>query len=538
MVGTHDGQSTKVMGYNEAKFIQLNIIFSLHKSSTTMNRLLWFISILFTVQQNAFSQTSPDTVCILQLNDVYEIGPLSQGQVGGMARVATIVKQHEAKYQTFVVLAGDFVSPSVIGTTMVEGQKVNGRHMVDMMNLAGVDLVTFGNHEFDIPDSSLQQRINESQFAWVSSDVLHKSKSGNVSPYYKIKSDSSAIPTFVLLPSTHGQFTIGIISATRPSNPQQWVVYKDNYKYFKKAWKQAKRKSDVVIGLTHLAITDDEHLLRKLKRIPLIMGGHEHKRNYVLVRKAAIAKADANAKSMYRHLLFRDRNSGKIKIVSDLLEVDSTILPDPVVDTAVKARENRAYASFRKLGLDPTAVVYHTTEPLDGTEENIRTRQTNLGSLIAQAMLAAAPSTKVAVYNSGSIRIDDMIEGVVTQLDVIRTLPFEARLIEVALSGSVLNRMLTTSDSLKRSGGYLQHSANITFDSSHWLINGLPVEEAKTYRIVSNDYIFSGREKGSMAFLKEGAPGIFSIARFNSAGDPRSDLRLAVVKYLSSIDTN
>ena len=88
-----------------------------------------------------------------------------------MARVATIIKQHESRYQTFVVLAGDFVSPSVIGTTKIDGQKVNGRHMVDIMNKAGVDLVTFGNHEFDIPEDDLQQRINESQFAWLSSDV-------------------------------------------------------------------------------------------------------------------------------------------------------------------------------------------------------------------------------------------------------------------------------------------------------------------------------------------------------------------------------
>ncbi|MCW3092126.1 MAG: 5-Nucleotidase protein [Ferruginibacter sp.] len=504
-----------------------------------MKQFVCILAAAFLTHPAAFSQTAADTVCILQLNDVYEIGALSHGQVGGMARVTTIVKQHEARYQTYVVLAGDFVSPSVIGTTTVEGQKVNGKQMVDMMNLAGVDLVTFGNHEFDIPDSDLQQRINESHFDWVSSDVLHKDTTkGIVSPYYKIKPDSVAIPTSVLLHSAHGQFTIGIISATLPSNPQPWVVYNDYLQSFKKAWEKTQPQSDVVIGLTHLALDSDRHLLRELIHVPLIMGGHEHKHNLVTVGEGVIAKADANAKTIYRHLLFRDGASGKIKVVSELLPVDSTVMPDPLVDAAVKVWEEKAYAAFRKLGLEPDSVVYHIKVPLDGTEEHVRTSQTNLGSLIAQAMLAAAPTTQAAIFNSGSIRIDDMIEGVMTELDVIRTLPFGGKLYEIELTGAVINRMLTVSESLKTSGGYLQHSKNISFDSAHarGIINGVPVKDAKTYRIVGNDYLFSGKEKGKMDFLKEGAPGIISIQRFTSPGDLRADLRVAVVKYLAGLE--
>jgi 5'-nucleotidase len=38
----------------------------------------------------------------LQLNDVYEIAPLIHGRTGGMARVATIIKQYKARYKTFL----------------------------------------------------------------------------------------------------------------------------------------------------------------------------------------------------------------------------------------------------------------------------------------------------------------------------------------------------------------------------------------------------------------------------------------------------
>ena len=500
-----------------------------------MKRHLWIIAITFFIHHSILAQASRDTICILQLNDVYEIGPLNQGKSGGMARVATLVKQHEIRYQTFVVLAGDFVSPSVIGTTKIDGQKVNGRQMVDIMNKAGVDLVTFGNHEFDIPENDLQQRINESQFAWVSSDVLHKNSNGTVLPFYKTKPDSTVIPTYFLLSSAHDQFKIGIVTATIQSNKQPWVEYTDNLRSIKKAWKQVRRQSDVVVGLTHLSLDEDEKVLHKLKRIPLIMGGHEHQHNYVTVGKGAIAKADANAKTIYRHLVFRDGKRGKIKIISELINVDTTVMPDPVIATAVKEWEDKAYASFRAIGLEPEAVVYHTKEPLDGTEASVRFKQTNLGNLIAQSMLAASPQADAAVFNSGSIRIDDMIEGVITQLDVIRTLPFGGKLCEVDLSGALLNQMLNTGNSIKGLGGYLQLSTNVSFDGTNWLLNGTAIDSSKTYKIVSPEFLFSGAEKG-LEFLKEGNPGIKSLKRFDAPGDIRTDLRLAVVKYLSGLE--
>ncbi|MEO6452914.1 MAG: bifunctional metallophosphatase/5'-nucleotidase [Ginsengibacter sp.] len=500
-----------------------------------MKRYLRVFSIVFFITPSAFTQSVHDTICILQLNDVYEIGPLNQGKSGGMARVATLIKQYETRYQTFVVLAGDFVNPSVIGTTKIDGQKVNGKQIVDIMNKTGIDLVTFGNHEFDIPENDLQQRINESQFAWVSSDVLHKNFNGTVSPFYKTKPDSVVIPTHFLLSSLHDQFKIGIISATIQSNKPSWVEYNNILLSVKKAWKQVRRQSDIVIGLTHLSLAEDEKVLRKLKHISLIMGGHEHEHNYVTIRKSTIAKADANAKTLYRHIIYRDGRRKKIKIISELINVDTTVVPDPMVTAAVKEWEEKAYASFRSIGLEPDAVVYHTAEPLDGTGESIRNKQTNLGSLIAQSMLAASPQAEAAILNSGSVRIDDVLEGVITQLDIIRVLPFGGKLCEVDISGFLLNQLLVKSNSMKGLGGYLQLSANISFDGTNWLLNGTAIDSAKTYKIVSAEFLFSGAEKG-LEFLKEGAPGIKSLNRFDAPGDIRTDLRLAVVKYLSGLE--
>ncbi len=68
------------------------------------------------------------TVTFVQINDVYEIAPLQNGKVGGVARVATLKKQELAKNpNTFLVMAGDFLSPSVYNSLKYEGQRIRGK---------------------------------------------------------------------------------------------------------------------------------------------------------------------------------------------------------------------------------------------------------------------------------------------------------------------------------------------------------------------------------------------------------------------------
>ena len=84
--------------------------------------LLLLVVLLFsacagTKQSTQNSAAKPFEFTILQLNDVYEIAPLEGGKVGGMARVATLLRQLEAENpNTIAVLSGDFLSPSFMGT--------------------------------------------------------------------------------------------------------------------------------------------------------------------------------------------------------------------------------------------------------------------------------------------------------------------------------------------------------------------------------------------------------------------------------------
>ena len=120
--------------------------------------------------------SAPDSmirVTLLHLNDVYEIAPLQSGRYGGLARVATIRKRLvEVNPHTYTVLAGDFVSPSALGTAPLGDGRLDGKQMVAVLNVLGLDFATFGNHEFDLKRESFYQRLAEARFTLVSSNTL------------------------------------------------------------------------------------------------------------------------------------------------------------------------------------------------------------------------------------------------------------------------------------------------------------------------------------------------------------------------------
>jgi hypothetical protein len=71
--------------------------------------------------------SSGDTLCLIQINDIYEISPLQNGRVGGIARIATFIDECERRYDTKVLVAGDFISPSVMGTDSVGSELLSGK---------------------------------------------------------------------------------------------------------------------------------------------------------------------------------------------------------------------------------------------------------------------------------------------------------------------------------------------------------------------------------------------------------------------------
>jgi 5'-nucleotidase / UDP-sugar diphosphatase len=491
--------------------------------------------------QNTSQKLSPNEVqiSIVHVNDVYEISPLEGGKVGGMARLATLKKEITQKNpNTITILAGDFLNPALISTFKHEGKSIKGRQMIEAMNAVGFDWVGLGNHEFDLDEEDLQKRINESNFNWLASNVL-QNKKGNLEPFGKTLSDVK-IPfqktTILTFKNPSGKVVkMGMFSVVLPSNKKDYVWYSDFFEAAQKNYDILRPQCDFVVAITHLNKADDAKLAEMLPDVKLLMGGHDHDNMIERINGVIIAKADANAKTAYIHNITYNTETKNILINSDLRTIDESIPMDSAVAVVVKKWDNIMDVALKKVGMDRNDVVAQLTEKLDGRETPMRNTHTNLGDLIAKAMTASASKpVDCTVFNSGSVRIDDQLSGQITQLDIMRILPFGGKIVEVSLKGRLLERILETGLKNKGNGGFLQWD-KITHDEAknEWFINGKLLDVNQDYYISIPKFMMEGKET-NFGYLTAQNPDVLKITAPDEkdSGDIRNDVRKVLIAYL------
>ncbi|WGH76372.1 bifunctional metallophosphatase/5'-nucleotidase [Tenacibaculum tangerinum] len=480
------------------------------------------------------SKTNKVYFTLLQLNDVYEIAPIQGGEYGGMARVATIHQELlKENKNTMLVLAGDFLSPSLLGTMKYNGDRVRGKQMVEVMNAMDFDLVAFGNHEFDLSYTHLQKRLNESTFEWISANVLH-AIDGKHASFYKVVNGKkqplkdSYIKEFQNTDGT--MLKVGFISVCIPSNPKSYVYYKDMYKEIVRSYNDIKNKVDVVIGLTHASLAQDKKIAALLPNVPLIMGGHEHTNSYDKVGNVVITKADANAKTVYIHKFEYNPNTKEVHFKSELKEVNKSIpfnaKVKAVVDTWQVVLENR----IGEVVTTPYEVIYKTKTPLDARESTIRGRQTNMGKLIAASMSSAYNNeVDCALVNGGSVRIDDVLAGEINTVDIFRVLPYGGKILKVEINGSLLKRVLDFGVNASGTGAYLQRF-NATKENGEWILKNGKLQENKNYTVAFSDYLLKGLDIPILSNKSKEVLHIYTPKKEEVA----YDIRKAVVNYLKN----
>ncbi len=471
----------------------------------------------------------------LQLNDVYEISPIQGGKFGGMARVEAVHKALlKENPNTMMVMAGDFLNPSLLGTIKVDGERLRGKQMIDVMNFMNFDLVAFGNHEFDLSFNDLQKRLNESNFEWVSGNVMHN-KNGRSFFFNKVV-NGKKLPvndTFVqdVIDADGTKITIGFISVCIPSNPKDYVSYGDIFIEAERTYNELKDRVDIVFGLTHMKIEQDKQLAQMLPNIPLIMGGHEHTNSYETVGNSIIAKADANAKTVYIHRIRYNKLTGKTVIKSELKEINKTILPDKEVGDIVNKWKKILNQKITEIVTNPDEVIYTATVPLEARDTPIRSTQTNMGVVITKAMsFAFNNEVDCALVNGGSIRIDDMLEGEINAIDIFRVLPYGGNILKVYIKGSLLKKVLDYGLNAAGTGAYLQRY-NATKVGEEWQIQNLPIDEAKIYKVAFSDYLLKGFD---IPFLSDKNSEISIIYKPTKA-ELAFDIRGAVIQYLKTL---
>ncbi len=485
-------------------------------------------------------------VTFLQMNDVYEISPSLSDNSGGLARVATLRKELMAQNpNTITVLAGDFISPSVIGTLKFEGKRIRGRQMVDVLNTLGLDWVVFGNHEFDYDDlADLQARLDESKFSWLAGNVRLKGNTWTQQFFKNRNGGTEIIPdnTVIHLKDADGTtLNLGMFGVLVDTGKKPWAEYSDWQTSAQKSYAELQPKTDVIVGLTHLNVADDKKLAALLPSVPLIMGGHDHDNQIHKIGNSIVAKADANAKTVYVHTLRYDKNKHTATVKSVLRKIDGKIADEPTTAAAVAQWEKIKNESLGSAGFDPAKTVTTLKQSLDCRDAITRHMPAPVGEIITGAMQSVSKNKpEVVLLNSGSIRVDDVLSGTLTELDIVRMLPFGGAIVEVEMKGSMLRKTLDTGLANKGAGGYLQTSGVRKDEASgKWFVGNNALDDNKLYHVTLPEFLLTGNEL-NMGFLKATLDNgkstnadmpVILKPDSKDKSDLRNDVRLALIDY-------
>ncbi|MBN1203679.1 MAG: bifunctional metallophosphatase/5'-nucleotidase [Myxococcaceae bacterium] len=431
---------------------------------------------------------------LLHLNDVYQFTPLEQGRVGGLARVSTLRKRLLAKSEhTLTLFAGDTLAPSVESIIEVDGKPLQGQQMIDAWNALGVDYAVPGNHDFDFGDTVLRERIKASRFPWLASNIFDNHTGRpfeGLHDYLLLQLGGVKVGLFgLLLPDTEVSSSVSqdtnirdICSTARP------IVSR-----------LRAQGATVIIALTHLDLEQDRELAR-CAPVDVIIGGHEHERIEDRSTGVPIFKVAADGVELGHVTLEVNGRSGALrKLDWEVLPVTSAVPEDPAFLEAMKR--------YAPLIAELSEPVGHPPVPLEARKAAVRSQETNLGSLVADALRAAA-GTDVALVNGGAIRGDTVFPaGELTRREMLSIFPYRDQLVRLQVSGATLLAALENAVSKSAEdaepGRFLQVSGlRFAFDPSRprgqrvlcATVAGKPLSPAATYSLATLSFLAGGKD--------------------------------------------
>lgn len=406
---------------------------------------------------------------------------------GGLARVATLVRELRRQTpNTLFVLAGDTLSPSLLSTLR------RGAQMIEGWNAIGLDLATFGNHEFDFGPAVLAQRIGESRFPWVSSNVLDRATGepfGGARRWVRRDLDGVRV----------GLIGLTTADAAKTSNGGPGLRFEDPLAAARAAV-AALGAVDLRVAVTHLPLREDRELVDALP-VDAILGGHDHDPMLYEQGRAVIVKAGADALNVGQ-VEYEIRCGAVTGRRQRLIPVEARLAEAPDVAALV---QRQAALLAREL----ETPVGSTTIPLDARETLTRRQETPIGRFIA-ALMRERVGGQVGLLNSGAIRGNRVIPpGPITTGDVRRLLPFSNTVTLLEVTGEALRAALERSvDGLPRPTGHFLQTAGVGYSVDPTRppgrrvgaieIDGRPLDPAGRYRVAVPDYLARGRDGYAM----------------------------------------
>ena len=454
-------------------------------------------------------------IIILHSNDVH-------GALTGYASMTAMKNEFLAAGASDVLLvdAGDFSQ----GTPYVSMSK--GEAAIDMMNAAGYDVVTLGNHEFDFGYAQLMENLKKAEFSTICCNVYLAETGEPILPASTVIDTQAGVKlgfVGVETPETATKVNPGLITEI------DFAKFEQLYEATQTAVDEIRDDCDLVIGLTHLGMEPEgalngyrsADLLDHVTGIDFVVDGHAH---YVMTSTLDGKPIQSTGtRFAYIGVVVIDAES---KTVEDHFLLDASNLPK---DEEVAAKAEEIMSSVDEVYGSPFAISEVT---LVGDKPNVRTHETNLGDLVTDAMVWMAVkeggidqverSHVVGITNGGGIRVT-LEPGEISMSDVNTVMPFGNTVTVIYVTGAELLEALEASTfcTPETIGGYPQTSGiewtldtTVEYDkgdvytlngkeSSYFApasirrvtitaINGEPFDPEATYAVVTNNFLAAG----------------------------------------------
>jgi len=472
----------------------------------------------------------PVTIQFLTVSDWHaQLDPLSVsgvGDVGGAAVLSAYWQADRAANPNSLTLtAGDAYGAAPPLSSFFDEESA-----VKAMNLMGIDVDTFGNHNFDRGTAHLQRMIDLADFPYVSANLKN------------VDENLRGVKAFEIF-EVDG-VKIAVIGVTNPEAPT--LVFPGNFGTIEvtnpvvaanKARAAAKQAgAQVFVAITHMGIEGSDPVTgapvgrlidfaNNVGGFDIIFGDHTDAQFSATINNALVVENRSKGLTYSKTNLTVDAENGRVlnRSVQFMTPLSSGVTPDPaIVNLLTPYRSQLAAAFDAKIGVATNVF------PRGGNVE--RLREVAIGNLIADSMRLYY-GTQIAFTNGGGIRaalpssytpVDrtlrrtsagytagppyDLVVG-----DVFTVLPFGNSVVTRSVTGAQLHAILEHSVGALPSanGRFAQISGfKFSYDVSRvpgsrvvsvTLDDGTPVlADATTYTLATNDFTNAGGDGYTM----------------------------------------
>ena len=450
-------------------------------------------ALLLTVSLASASQAAEagEKIVILHTNDVHCALDDAIGYAGLAAYAGALEEQYGADRVTLVD-AGDAIQGQAVGTLS------QGEYIISLMNAAGYDVATFGNHEFDYGMARAKEAMAEADFPYLSSNWVNLPLGNRVLPDVKYFTIGGRVIAFVGI-TTPETFTKSTPAYFMDKSQKRYIYDilggddgQNLYKAVQKSIDKAKLLADYVIGLGHLGVDPSSspwtsrEVIQHTSGLDAFIDGHSHTKMECEWVKDLSGKAVALTQPGSYFA-----NVGEMTIKTDGSIATRLISSYEGSDSVVEGIQTAWVASVDDMlgeKIAASEINFYVTDPETGNRR-IRTAETNLGDFVADGIYTYFNEVEqlhcdIAIMNGGGIRAD-VNAGYWTFKTCKQVSPFGNVACLMSVTGKQIQDALEfaarfAGEGGKENGGFL-HVAGATYEIHTDIPNTVQTDEKNVW---------------------------------------------------------